>query len=249
MNRPKIQSANHLTGSCLPVGEMPIALQSMLKEGLALLWRGHEYARDLDAEDWEFAIDGEALSRTGLSDIDLRWLIARNFVACTPKATADEARLSFDPKNANFILTKSGAAMAWQVISGTLQPDFFVPPANGKNNSNRHLTDMLALAQVEAKPSWNRDRKELRYGESIIKQFRWAAANQETILMAFEEDGWPPRIDDPLPQKLNHSPKSRLHDTIKCLNRNHKKRLIRFNGDGTGEGVIWTLVNGTEPGV
>jgi hypothetical protein len=64
--------------------------------------------------------------------------------------------------------------------------------------------------------------------------------------MAFEEDGWPPRIDDPLPQKLNQDPKSRLHDTIKCLNRNHRKRLIRFSGDGTGEGVVWTAVSGDE---
>ena len=27
------------------------------------------------------------------------------------------------------------------------------------------------------------------------------------------------------------------------LNRNHKHRLIRFMGDGSGEGVRWTIVD------
>jgi hypothetical protein len=62
---------------------------------------------------------------------------------------------------------------------------------------------------------------------------------QEAILMAFEEENWPPRIDDPLPVHPDMLPKRRLHDTIKSLNRNQKRPLIRFMGDGTGEGVRW----------
>jgi hypothetical protein len=65
---------------------------------------------------------------------------------------------------------------------------------------------------------------------------------QEAILMALEEEHWPPRIDDPLPGHPNHLPKRRLHDTIKSLNRNQKNNLIRFMGDGTGEGIRWELI-------
>jgi hypothetical protein len=65
---------------------------------------------------------------------------------------------------------------------------------------------------------------------------------QEAILMAFEEEQWPPRIDDPLPGHPDLLPKRRLHDTIKSLNRNQKNSLIRFMGDGTGEGIRWELI-------
>jgi len=68
---------------------------------------------------------------------------------------------------------------------------------------------------------------------------------QEVILMAFEEEHWPPRIDDPLPVHPDLIPKRRLHDTIKSLNRNQKTCLIRFRGDGTGEGIRWELISAT----
>jgi hypothetical protein len=62
-------------------------------------------------------------------------------------------------------------------------------------------------------------------------------------LSAFQEDGWPHRIDDPLPPLDDIEPKCRLHDSIKRLNRHHKDRVIRFRGDGTGEGVCWEYVD------
>jgi hypothetical protein len=79
-------------------------------------------------------------------------------------------------------------------------------------------------------------------GEKVVKEFKLPASNQATILMTFEEDGWPRRIDDPLPPALNCDPKHRLHDTIKNLNRNQKISLLRFMGDGTGRGILWEIV-------
>ncbi|MCA9067957.1 MAG: hypothetical protein KDA84_03490, partial [Planctomycetaceae bacterium] len=67
----------------------------------------------------------------------------------------------------------------------------------------------------------------------------WPAINQETVLTAFEEEGWPARIDDPLPPHGNVNPRRRLHDTIKHLNKSQHIHLILFRGDGTGKGVIW----------
>ena len=45
-----------------------------------------------------------------------------------------------------------------------------------------------------------------------------------------------------LVQRSEQDPKRRLSDTTKCLNRKQTNELIRFRGDGTGEGVTWELV-------
>lgn len=93
--------------------------------------------------------------------------------------------------------------------------------------------------QNDSRPEWDSERHEFRLGGRIVKTFKVPSPNQETILTAFEEDGWPRRIDDPLPPAHSMDPKQRLHDTIKSLNRNQKLRLIRFQGDGSGQGICW----------
>ena len=70
------------------------------------------------------------------------------------------------------------------------------------------------------------------------------AVTQEAILAAFQEEGWPPHLDDPLPPVRDGYPKDRLRDAIRHLNANQKKRLIRFRGDGTGQGILWELIDG-----
>jgi hypothetical protein len=72
-----------------------------------------------------------------------------------------------------------------------------------------------------------------------VKQFKVPAPNQEIILAAFEEENWTARIDDPLVPHPAIDSKRRLHDTINSLNRNQKNPLLRFLGDGNGEGICW----------
>ena len=91
-------------------------------------------------------------------------------------------------------------------------------------------------------PRWDSAARVLTFGGRIVKQFERPSPNQEAILNSFEEAGWPCRVDDPLPPKDEIAPKTRLHDTIRWLNRNQKDRLLRFLGDGTGEGVRWRPV-------
>ena len=76
-------------------------------------------------------------------------------------------------------------------------------------------------------------------GTNVVKEFKLPSPNQETLLTAFEEEGWPPHIDDPLSPTPPLDPRRRLHDTIKALNRKQKHGLIRFRGDGSGEGIRW----------
>jgi hypothetical protein len=82
----------------------------------------------------------------------------------------------------------------------------------------------------------------LRVGRQIVKQYRLPSPNQESVLSAFEEEGWPQRIDDPLRHKDEQDPKYRLKFTIHRLNDHQRRRLIRFSGDGTAEGVCWEHV-------
>jgi hypothetical protein len=65
------------------------------------------------------------------------------------------------------------------------------------------------------------------------------AANQELILLAFQEQDWVAPIDDPLPPVPDVDPKRRLHDTIRRLNEKQMNALIRFHGNGNGKGVWW----------
>jgi hypothetical protein len=91
-------------------------------------------------------------------------------------------------------------------------------------------------------PLWNPQLRELSVDDILVKRFLVPAENQELVLMAFQEEAWPPRIDDPLPPAAEIEPKRRLHSTIQCLNRNQKTHLLQFHGDGNGSGVRWELL-------
>ncbi|HEV3256790.1 MAG TPA: hypothetical protein VG013_07925 [Gemmataceae bacterium] len=99
-----------------------------------------------------------------------------------------------------------------------------------------------AEARASGRPRWDGERRELWVGKFLVKGFRRPAPNQEAILAAFEELGWPARIDDPITGEHGRDPRQRLHEAIKSLNRNQMHRLIHFEGDGTGEGIRWTLI-------
>lgn len=95
-----------------------------------------------------------------------------------------------------------------------------------------------------ALPAWDRSAGTLRLGNAVVKRVRRlkVATNASLILNAFQEMGWPPHLDDPLPpnKKLRQSPEKRLQDAIKSLNEGLK--LIRFRGDGTGKGIVWERI-------
>ena len=88
-------------------------------------------------------------------------------------------------------------------------------------------------------PHWNSEDRQLYVGENVIRDSHARACSQECILIAFENQGWPPRIDDPLPQRVGADGKLRLNKTIYRLNRSLTSPHIRFTCDGTGTGVCW----------
>ena len=115
---------------------------------------------------------------------------------------------------------------------------------NGKSGGRARSNNGQAKAAGKIVPHWNAMGRELIVGGQTVKRFRVPAPNQEAILSAFEEEGWPQRVYDPLPPNGETDPKYRLHETIKALNGHRLARIIRFGGDGTGEGVYWEFTDG-----
>ena len=188
------------------------------------------------------------IAPAGLSDNDLRWLILKGVVEHAIEVTqSGEDVRSFRPtagctlsERACFIWTEKAQEFAFADADGTAgQRNTQNGHAVTANGHNARIVAVPLTVDLVKNPTWDRDRQELRWGEYVVKQFKVPSPNQETILAAFEEEHWPPRIDDPLPPKCDQDPKRRLHDTINTLNRNQKNSLIRFLGDGSGQGVRW----------
>jgi hypothetical protein len=100
--------------------------------------------------------------------------------------------------------------------------------------------------EATVRPNWDRETRRFVVGEQLVKHFRVPSPNQAAVLDAFQEEGWPRWVDDPLSPLPDQEPKRRLRDTIKCLNQHQVSRAIRFHGDGTGQRVSWALMVGAE---
>ena len=84
-----------------------------------------------------------------------------------------------------------------------------------------------------SRPAWNPDTRTLSFNSSERK-FLEQAKNAQVVLNAFQEIGWPTRMDDPDPRGANAS---RVHNTVATLNR--IPIGIKFStGDG-GQSYIW----------
>jgi hypothetical protein len=134
-------------------------------------------------------------------------------------------------EGSSFALTKRGEAFANLFLVRILFSE--------RDSDFESTWAMLTLGELL--PSYQPEERQFAWGRHVLKSFRQPAANQEIILSAAEEMGWPDWFDDPLPRRGRNSPKARLHDTIKDLNRRQRLSFVRFKGDGTGTRVGWEL--------
>lgn len=104
---------------------------------------------------------------------------------------------------------------------------------SGAEPSDRVYVLVAGKAEQEQPqlPTWDADRGELRYRGELVRKLR-PIAQACTILAAFSEDGWPARIDNPLPPEVG------LSRVIRDLNAG--LQLLRFGRDGTGNGILWS---------
>lgn len=219
---------------------------------LRILAEARRYAEEMGCDAWQFAVEWKHLREAGISVSELRYLIMARLVQQGHEIThADEIdrRFRMVPgrrigARAAFALTEEG----WNWIQSQACMGERETPLESRYVSAARVTLPLnaasfsgALSPTESGefPRWDPLRRELRVGKDVVKRFKLPCPNQETILAAFEEEGWPPRLDDPLPPHPDHDSKQRLRDTLRSLNRNQKSRRLTFKGDGTGQGILW----------
>jgi hypothetical protein len=217
-------------------------------KALALLLEGDHYARDTCRGVWTYATELKALWAAGLLANDLRWLVCGGYVAhareTTEHAEGDRtfrhtSSLNFNDESC-FVLTESGVALAESLAAETRASEGQVHSESFPSGNGEEVKKEVNPPA----PTWDPLRRELRVGMQLVKRFRLRSPNQETVLAAFQEESWPAMIDDPLPQSSDQDPKRRLQDTLRGLNRHQVNSLIRFKGDGTGEGILWEWADG-----
>ena len=204
-----------------------------MKTAIVELAIAHDYACDVECDPWQFAVEISRLMELGLTASDLRWLVEKGYVTHAREVTqpSDLVRRFAPAENtafsqeARFLLTDAGLSFAGSISPG---PTLL-----------RFRDRVAQRSEAACMPRWERKSGTLYVGQQVVKRFMRPSPNQEIVLTTFEEEGWPDRIDDPLPPARNVAPKRRLHDTIKWLNRNQELRLLHFSGDGTGEGICW----------
>jgi hypothetical protein len=211
---------------------------------LALLLEADTLARSAREEAWSFAVELPALLEVNCTRSEIRWLAYEGLIQ---HATEKQLRRGHRPRcvergsrltllrGSCFVLTEAGERFGRRALHETSSLD---------NEMGRKGLDSTHCLKP---PYWDAERRELHCNGQLVKAFRQPAPNQEAILAAFEEEGWPPRIDNPLPDCGEHEGRDRLHDAIVRLNRQPGRRLLRFCADGRGEGVCWQFVQVAPP--
>jgi hypothetical protein len=194
-------------------------------------------AQDSRHTPWQFAIGITILFAAVLTANDLRWLDSKGYIEHsleTAKSGRQRLRqfrspgLSLLGTRSCVVLTKAGVAFGQNCCRRR------VAMANRVSRRKRSSDD-----RVNENPRWDAAGRTLWLEAKLVKRFGVPAANQELILAAFEEEGWPSGIDDPLPPVADIDPKHRLQGVIFRLNGCQKQRLIRFMGNGDGLGIRW----------
>jgi hypothetical protein len=222
-----------------PAGELS---QPQIVTALFILFEAHRHAAELGRPPSDFAVEWEDLAAPGLTRSDARWLLYKGWIKSaleTPstrnghRSFRYNAPLTFGPGTC-FMLTDAGLPEVKKLLPHGKLPS--PPPAPHRPPA----TPGQSHADPErAAPFWDTGAGKLYRGDHIVKHYREPAPDQRCILDAFQEEGWPPRIFDPLPGKPGQDPKRRLQKGIEHLNRAQRHPGIHFFGDGTGEGICW----------
>jgi hypothetical protein len=219
-----------------------MVIAERFRPALETLLTAFHYAEDSHTDRWQFAIGLAELEANGATLADLRWLILSGYGEHAREVTVPgDAERSFRkltptslPIDSYFVLSATGVSHLRQVLCAGKKT-----PCSLGAQSPAAPRGAKEVADAQATPEWDSQRRELRYQGQVVKRYRVPAQNQELILATFQELGWPEFIDDPLPPAAGQDSKERLQATIKSLNRNQHGRLIRFHGNGNGQQVYW----------
>lgn len=171
-------------------------------------------------ERWQFAVEMATLAASGVGVTTLRELLCTGSIEHAIETTEPASRQrTFRPLRSLTFPSGTCFVLADKAVG-------------------RHLP--TATLPIIA-PAWDPDARALIFGNHVVKRFKVPAAAQEAVLAAFQLQGWPSFIANPLADERNHKTRQQLHNTINALNRNRLYARLRFIGNGSGQTVGWKV--------
>ena len=257
MNVPSLRSIDRYSSEPLvsnqseqvePVDEAALSVVRRLRQA-------YDAAFACGRDAWDFSVELSQMQKIGVETHVLRTLICKGWIVHRKETTpTDQNQRTFEQvdglalsEQSCFIISKQGYEIAnshemkqRETVETNSMSSHHSKPLSQTVENEVDTSQLGASSRPHQplKPVWDRERRELRLGKIVVKRFKWPAENQELVLDAFEDQGWPPRISNPLAAHPSICPKRRLHDTLKCLNRKQVNELVKFRGDGTGLGVL-----------
>jgi hypothetical protein len=190
---------------------------------LMALAEAHDLGLAAGRDVWQFALEIQALGQLGVSYSQMRLLITEGLIEHRLETSRPTDR------ERKFRRTKNLAL---------LPESRFVISARGLELARSQGTGAIGTAG-DGKPRWDPGRRELWFGGQRVKALKGQAKNQEPVLAAFQEQGWPQCIECPLLAVGDQSRGERLMYALKALNRSQEPPAIHFHGNGTGRCVCW----------
>jgi hypothetical protein len=224
--------------------EQAIRPPQRLRTALRALLEAWDYAHDLTADPWEFALEIESLRRYQLTNSDLRWMVGRGLVQHAVEVAPKGDKRQFQrperlvlSQSTCFVIAPAGieAALDQSVLNGSTHSE---TPASVDAAAMPEAIPPLPPAQTSkpvARPTWNRDRQELTVGKVLALRLTIPAPHAESLLATFEEQDWPEEIAAPMPMFLAPT---QLQRAIATLNRRLRTPILRFEALGTSA-VRW----------
>lgn len=115
-------------------------LTPSMRRGMELLTVAYDYAREVQRDDWEFALEIQSLAAAGVNNSELRWLVCKGLVRHAEEKNSDgkKARafqqagdVTFSERSC-FVLTKEGYDAFRQLV-----PRPLAYPLNGARSDYR----------------------------------------------------------------------------------------------------------------
>lgn len=232
-----------MAGSQDPLSTGSIALsENGSVIALAMLYDAAAAAGACRCDRWDFAIEVEHLVAAGVAPTALRELRYRHLAEAgveTTRCGAVQRRfrkmnsLALPPRSC-LVLTPAGENLAAAIAAD-------VSSIAGRQRAEvRGVTPLRDRAEP-IRPHWDHCSRTLAVNGRIVKRLQRPASSQAAVLNAFEEEGWPESVYDPLPPCPGIAPKRRLHNTINKLNTGLAP-VIHFYGNGEGLAVCWKWI-------
>jgi hypothetical protein len=95
------------------------------------------------------------------------------------------------------------------------------------------------LREVPERPRWDPQKRQLWYGTVLVKQLKRLAPDQQLVLEAFQQAGWPEAISNPLAGETDAERRGRLRHVVKRLNRRRASDVLWFELARGGRGLRW----------